>query len=68
MKILKGKKAKAKNWHDTSIEVEGQIVLIDHKTLKEPDFNTNKNGYWVCIEDESNVKHIVCPDTIELID
>lgn len=66
MKILKGKIARANEWHDTKKVVEGQIVLIDRKTLQDADTEVNKNGYLICVENEEG-KHIVCPDTIEII-
>lgn len=68
MELLKTIRVKAANWVDTTEIVEGTLFVADRITLKGADPERNQNGYLLFIVDDSGMKHIIAPDTLEIID
>lgn len=68
MELLKSIRVKAAEWHDTSKIVEGTLFVADRITLEGADPQVNKNGYLLFIVDDSGMKHIICPDTLEIVE
>jgi hypothetical protein len=66
MKNLEVLKFSALSWHNSTIEVEGQLSLIDHKTLGPFEPTVNRNGYLMVIINEKGT-HIIQPDTVKMI-
>lgn len=68
MDILKSIRVKAAEWHDTNKIVEGTLFVADRITLEGADPYTNKNGYLLFIVDDSGMKHIIAPDTLQIVE
>lgn len=68
MDILKSIRVKAAEWHDTNKIVEGTLFVADRITLEGADPERNQNGYLLFIVDDSGLKHIIAPDTLEIIE
>lgn len=66
MNNLKTVKFKAKRWDNSTLEVEGNLGVIDHKTLEEADPKVNRNGYLLVIINEEG-RHLIDPNSVELI-
>lgn len=68
MDILKDKKFRAATWFDNSRIVEGTLQLADFKTSEPASEKTNHNGYFMIIVDEIGDRHMIAPDTLEIIE
>lgn len=68
MELLKTIRVKAANWVDTTKIVEGTLFVADRITLEGADPERNQNGYLLFIVDDSGMKHIIAPDTLEIIE
>lgn len=68
MDILKSIRVKAAEWHDTNKTVEGTLFVADRITLEGANPQVNKNGYLLFIVDDDGMKHIICPDTLQVIE
>ena len=67
MELLKTIRVKAATWVDTNKIVEGTIQLADRVTLKPAVPQTNFSGYVFIIIDDNNMRHLIAPDTIEVV-
>lgn len=68
MELLKTLRVKAAEWHDTNKIVEGTLFVADRITLEGADPERNQNGYLLFIVDDSGMKHIIAPDTLEIVE
>ncbi|MBC5835795.1 hypothetical protein G6N05_05295 [Flavobacterium sp. F372] len=68
MNILQNKKFRAATWLDTSRIVEGNLHLLDHQKLQSADPKINRNGYLMVIIDNEGCKHLIAPDTLEIVE
>ncbi|WP_329805440.1 hypothetical protein [Flavobacterium facile] len=67
MNILTDKKFRASTWLDNAKVVEGTLQLADFRTCEPADLNTNKNGYNLIIVEKHGARHMIAPDTLEII-
>ena len=68
MELLKTIRVKAANWVDTNRIVEGTLYVADKKTLEGANPERNQNGYLLFIVDNEGMKHIIAPDTLEIVE
>ena len=67
MDILKEIRVKAATWVDTNKIVEGTIQLADRVTLEPAVPQTNFSGYVFIIIDDNKMRHLIAPDTLEIV-
>lgn len=67
MDILNEIRVKAANWVDTSQIIEGNLQVADKVTLYPADKETIGNGYVLVIVDDLKIRHVICPDTLQVI-
>lgn len=67
MELLKTIRVKAATWVDTNKIVEGTIQLADRVTLEPAVPQTNFSGYVFIIIDDNKMRHLIAPDTLEIV-
>lgn len=67
MELLKTIRVKAATWVDTNKIVEGTIQLADRVNLEPAVPQTNFSGYVFIIIDDNKMRHLIAPDTLEIV-